>query len=45
MGTDETLVFPSIATPPYSGDFTFNTRIYLNSNTAKKGTFTITIDP
>lgn len=33
MGTTEDLTFPAIATPPYSGDFLFYTRIYLNSNT------------
>ena len=45
MGTEETLTFPAIATPPYSGEFNFYTRIYLNTNTAKKGSFKVTVTP
>ena len=45
MGTTESLTFPSIATPPYSGSFTFYTRVYKTANTAKKGSFSVTINP
>jgi hypothetical protein len=31
--------------PPYSGDFQFNTRVYLNQQTQKKGSFSITVLP
>jgi hypothetical protein len=45
LGSTATLTFPSIATPAYSGDFTFYTRVYKSQNTAKKGYFTVTITP
>ena len=45
LGSSATLTFPSIATPPYSGDFTFYTRILRNAYTYKKGYFSITITP
>jgi hypothetical protein len=45
LGSSATLTFPSIATPPYSGDFTFYTRTYIGASTAKKGYFYVTITP
>jgi len=45
LGSSATLTFPSIATPPYSGDFTFYTRIFKSGTTNKKGYFTVTIIP
>ena len=45
LGSAATLTFPAIVTPPYSGSFSFYTRIYLNGNIAKKAYFKITINP
>ena len=45
LGTSATLTFPDIATPPYSGDFRFQTRVYKTRGTAKKGYFDVTITP
>lgn len=45
MAATETLTFPAIATPVYSGLFAFNLRIYSNNNIVKYSTFNVTIIP
>ena len=41
----ETLVFPSIRTPPYAGDFEFRVRVYKNNAYVKHIKFDVTITP
>jgi hypothetical protein len=45
LGSTATLTFPNIQTPPYSGTFQFNTRMYVSSSTQKKSYFYVTIIP
>ena len=45
LGSSADLEFPQIATPPYSGGFTFYVRTYKSGNTYKKASFIVTIDP
>ena len=45
MGSSQTLTFPNITTPPYSGGFTFYMRVYNGGGTVKRTYFTVTITP
>lgn len=45
MAQYETLVFPAIATPVYSGTFQFKLRIYKTSTYVKNVVFNVVIDP
>lgn len=45
MALTETLTFPSIATPVYSGLFQFRLRIYKNNNYVKHSSFNVQITP
>lgn len=45
MAATETLTFPAITTPVYSGQFPFNLRIYSNNNIVKYVTFNVAITP